>query len=207
MKNLILLTTLLLSSLSTISGQNSQPAEPENLSEQFKILLKNAETYSEYKVIKETRLNEFWRLLEDSVQQFKTDIATAQKIHSDQQTEIEFLQKSIKEKDDLLATTDFAMTHIRFLGVDFSKTSFIIINVILIGGLIALLALGSFQYNINRITARQKVLDYQQIEEEFNTLRSQSLEKQIKLKRELQTERNLIEDMRSRPTISKKMPA
>ena len=99
------------------------------------------------------------------------------------------------------------MTHIRFLGVDFLKTSFIIFNVILIGGLIALLALGSFQYNINRITARQKVLDYQQIEEEFNTLRSQSLEKQIKLKRELQTERNLIEDMRSRPTISKKMPA
>ncbi len=207
MKNLILLTIIILSSLSTISGQNSQPAEPENLTGQFKFLMEKAETYNDYIVIKETRLNEFWRVVEDSVQQFKTDIAAAQKILSDQHAEIENLQKSIKEKDELLATTDFAMTHIRFLGVDFSKRSFIFINVILIGGLVVLLALGSFQYNQNRLIARQKVLDCQQLEEEFNTLRSQSLEKQIKLKRELQTERNLIEELRSKPTISKKMPA
>lgn len=207
MRNLILLTIIILSSLSTISGQNSKPTDSDNLTGQFKFLLEKAETYNDYKVIKETRLNEFWRVVEDSVQQLETDIAAAQKILSDQYAQIENLQQSINEKDELLATTEFAMAHIRFLGINFSKTSFIFINVILIGGLVVLLALGLFQYNNNRIIARQKVLDYQQLEEEFNTLRSQSLEKQIKLKRELQTERNLIEEMRSKPMINKKIPA
>jgi len=179
----------------------------ENLTSQYNYLMERSETYNDYKVIKNTRLNAFWKMVKDSVQILKNNLAGSEVTINDQQAEISGLEQTISANEASIANTEFTMNHIRFLGIDFSKSAYITLNVTLIAGLVLLLGIGFIQFNFNRQTTKQKVTDYAKLEEEFTEFRSNSLEKQIKLKRELQTERNTLEQIMNKSTISKKMPA
>ena len=49
------------------------------------------------------------------------------------------------------------------------------------------------------------IKEFDELQHSYENFKKQSLEKQIKLNRELQTERNTIEELRSKSTISKKL--
>lgn len=179
----------------------------ENLTTQYNYLMERSETYNDYKVIKNIRIDTFWELVKDSVQILKNNLAGSEITINDQQAEIAGLKQTISANEASMANTEFMMTHIRFLGIDFSKSAYITINVAIVAGLILLLGFGFIQFNFNWQTTKQKVADYAKLEEDFGEFRSNSLEKQIKLSRELQTERNTLEQIMNKSTISKKMPA
>jgi len=179
----------------------------ENLTTQYNYLMERSETYNDYKVIKNIRIDTFWKMVKDSVQILKNNLAGSELVISDQQAEIAGLKQTISANEASMANTEFTMTHIRFLGIDFSKSAYITINVAIVAGLILLLGFGFILFNFNRQTTKQKVADYAKLEVDFAEFRSNSLEKQIKLSRELQTERNALEQIMNKSTITKKMPA
>ena len=93
------------------------------------------------------------------------------------------------------------------MGVDFTKPSYVITNVIAVSVLIVLMVVGFIQYRYKINTASSKIRELGDIRGQFEDFKRISLEKQIRLNRELQTERNYVEELRSKSTITKKITA
>ena len=186
---------------------SEEPQAPEDLKTQFNILKDKAETYGEYKVFKISRLDDFWSIVNDSIQTIKNDLESKQNTLGEQNIKINELQATAKENEQRFQQNEFAASHINFIGIDFSKSTFIIGASIIIGGLTLILVLGYIQFIRSRQIALESASECKKLENELEDLRKKSLEKQIKLNRDLQTERNKIEELRNKSTISKRISA
>ena len=196
-----------LSLLTTSSFAQEKETAQNDLNTQFNNLKEKAETYNDYKVLKESTLDEFWISVEDSLRNLNKKEVENNILISDLTNQIKDLQDASKASQSQFEENEVATTHIQFLGINFSKSTFKILVSVTISALILLIAIGFIQYNHNRRVASQKVADYANLETEYDELKRKSLEKQIQLKRELQTERNLVDDLRSKSKIRKNLSA
>ena len=170
------------------------PAD-NSLSGQFTQLKENAESYKKYKVIDRVQLDGFWVAVQDSISGLKTQIVDSNAKIGELQAKIEELDKSITEKDGALAEGTFEKEHIKVIGIDIAKGTYIGINFSLIFILVAVLAFFIYKYNnSNKITAKSKH-DFGKLDKEFENFKKEALEKQMKLRRELQTERNKVDEL------------
>lgn len=169
----------------------------QSLEQQFESLKENSENYKVYKVIKRTELESFWSVVNDSINNTKDKLTvTNQKINS-QQAEISELNSKIEGQKEEIDGLQHATSHIEVMGMDFSKEGYSIANFTIIIILIAGLGLLYYKYTHNHKVAKSKVLAFQKLDSEFEEYKKNSLEKQMKLRRELQTERNRIDEIRS----------
>lgn len=169
----------------------------QTLNEQFNELKESSETFKSYKVIKETELNAFWKAVMDSVGIKEQKISEASTRIQQQEKEIANLKSTIEQKDQLLEEKEYAGTHISVLGIDFSKDAYKMFNLIIISILILSMAVLAYKFKDNNKTARKKSNDFNRLELEFEEYKRNALEKQMKLRRDLQTARNRLEEMRS----------
>lgn len=169
----------------------------QNLDEQYRELKESNETYKSYKVIKETELDAFWKSVQDSLTNVKQELATVDRLTTKQEKELANLNTVIAEKDQQLKEKNYAGTHITVLGIDMLKDTYIIINVVIIT--LLLLAMGwlFYKFKDNDKVAKKKSNDYEKLETDFENYKRNALEKQMKLRRDLQTARNRIEEIRS----------
>lgn len=172
-------------------------AQAQTLNEQFNELKDNSETFKSYKVIKETELNSFWNTVMDSVSIKEESIAASSATIERQEKEVAELKATIQEKDQLLEEKEYAGTHIEVLGIDFSKEGYKMFNLILISLLILTMAVLIYKFKDNNKIARKKSNDYNRLESEFEEYKRNALEKQMKLRRDLQTAQNRLEEIRS----------
>jgi len=191
----------------TQDSVTSEQQETQDLKAQYNSLKQNAETYGEYKVFRVSKLDEFWSVVNDSMSVVKENLASKQLVIDDQLVEIDKLNVDFKDNEERFQENEFAASHIEFLGISFSKSTFKITMSIMIGGLSLLLLAGYIQYSHNKRILVQNTTELKKLQSEYDELRRKSLEKQIQLNRELQTERNFIEEMRNKTTISKKISA
>ena len=172
-------------------------ASAQTLQEQFESLKENSENYKVYKVIKRAELNKFWDVVVDSVQNSKNEIKSQQQQISSQKSEITQLNSTINSQNEEVESLQYETAHIEVMGIDFSKEGYIIMNFTIILILLAGLALLYYKFKHDHKVAKSKVLAYQKLDAEFEDYKKSSLEKQMKLRRELQTERNRIDEIRS----------
>ncbi|MBL6445845.1 hypothetical protein JMN32_05975 [Fulvivirga sp. 29W222] len=182
-------------------AQNTESQEevqqPQSLNEQFNQLKDNSETFKTYKVIKETELNAFWKTVQDSVGNKEQRLSEAQQLIEVQKKELTKLQEVIQEKDTQLQEKEHAGTHITVMGIDFLKDSYILINIVIISLLLIAMAILLYKFKDNNRIARKKSNDYERLDGEFENYKRNALEKQMKLRRDLQTARNRLDDIRS----------
>lgn len=169
----------------------------QDLQQQYSDLKENSGDYQDYKVIKEVALDQFWNTTVDSI--------NLQKSRSEElESTIETLQSTIndltsnneakaQEIEDLQLQTD----SIDVLGITFSKGTFKVITFGIIILLVLALLLGMYRYRENASIAKRKSTDYEKLSEDFEAYKKNSLEKQMKLRRELQTERNKLQEVRN----------
>jgi len=179
----------------------------QDLKIQYNSLKQNAETYGEYKVFRVSNLDEFWSSVNDSLSQVRGNLNEKLTIIDTQSAEIEKLNTEAKDNEERFQENEFAATHINFIGIEFTKSTFIITMSILVIGLSIILLIGYIQFNHIQRVSIQNVTACKKLENEYEELRKKSLDKQIQLKRELQTERNLIEEFRNKSTVTKKISA
>ncbi len=192
-------TIVLFLSLTITTGnlysQAEMSAAPQSLSEQFQEMKDKSETYNEYKVIKAYKLNTFWKNVSDSLSTVRSELSNAHQEITSLKSEITSLKSELAETRELLASSENKNDSIAFLGADINKTVY---NLILWGIILGLAALaGSLYYafkSSHRVTRRAKK-DYEKMHADFENYRKLSQEKQIKLKRELQTEINKVEEL------------
>lgn len=153
-------------------------------------------TYEQYKVIPITRMNQFWAEVNDS-------LVTKDKSNAKLKGEIIALKAMIDSLNSELSTvkanletSEETNSEISFLGIPFDKTIYHIMVWAIIILLAALTILTYFMYiRSNGLTSRFKK-DLEQLRHEYDDHRDKSREAQVKLKRELQTAVNTIDEMK-----------
>jgi predicted nucleic acid-binding Zn-ribbon protein len=188
MKSFIIYTLLILAPVM---------AGAQTLDEQFSELKREAYTYKEYKNVKETSLNDFWNVVRDSINTKEKRIISAQSTINAQEEKINELNATIDTQLATIEEKEFDTEHINVLGMDMGKESYKLFNTIAIVFLLVLVGVLFYQFKHSRNFANAKRKDYEKLSVDFEEYKRNALEKQMKLRRELQTERNKIDEIRS----------
>ncbi len=179
-------------SLEGFSQFEAAKAKELTLQDRFDLMKTTSQTFQDYKVIKEVVLDGVWKISQDSVNRLEGALAT-------QRASIAQLERSVADERSLVEkirasqqVLEYESTHLSILGLSFSKTLFVtgvffvfLGMLLLIGGLLGKLRLISSDAKEARDLLNFSV-------HELEEYKKKSLEKQAKLSRELQTERNRI---------------
>jgi len=156
-----------------------------------------SETFNEYKVIKEYILDGMWRLTTDSIKKVHAELAEARTEAAQLQLSLNAAMAAVKQKEASMADVEYAATHITVLGMDFTKSFFIGLVGFVLLGMILLIGLVTGRLKMIYQSLKEKMDAENLISKEFENYKRKALEKQMKLSRELQNERNKMAEMRS----------
>ena len=134
----------------------------------------------------------------------KAEINSLKSTVADQKSQIGTLSSRITELEAQLAKSEGLRESLSFIGINLNKTTYHTIVWLIIG---ILAAFGVFAYTSfirsKKITSKTKK-DYKTLEVEYEEHKKKSHEKQIKMGRELQTERNNVEELKTK--LKAKLP-
>ena len=171
-------------------------SQAQSLQEKYDEMLEKTETYEQYKVIPRTRLNAFWSETVDSLNDQATTINALRSEVATQQIEINSLKNEIAEIQVKLDESLRLNDSIYFIGIPFSKIGYHIMVWLIIAVLTTLGALSYLMFlRSNRITSKVK-REYETLDKEFEEHKTNAREKQVKLKRDLQTAVNQLNERR-----------
>lgn len=174
---------------------NAQTEELDaTLKSSFRDLIDNSETFQQYKVIPIVKMNSFEKQLTDTLQLYKSKISTANEAENSANLKVDSLKSEVVDLQTELEETQEMVDGILFLGIPMNKSSYTImvwtIIFILLAGIVFVYVL---YLNSNRVTKQTKN-DKNRVDNELEELRKTSHEKQVKIKRELQTALNKLEE-------------
>lgn len=178
-------------------GQSREALDGEHtLKERFELMKEKAESYNDYKVIKNYILDGVWKIHMDSIAQLKTDLQKANSTIAGLTGEIEKSAAMVKEAETTLADSEYERTHMSVFGIKVAKSVFVTSSLVILASLtvVLLTMLGTFK--LLRRSNYEKELTIHSITSEFEEFRKKALEKEVKLSRELQSERNRAWEVR-----------
>lgn len=175
---------------------NAQTEQPEpsltdsNLEGQFEFIYDKSSNYQEYKVVKRVWLDQLRKNILDSVASVEEDLVASQKLTETQSNEISTLKSSLEEVNNNLTGVSAEKDSITFLGVQIEKSAYktIMWSIVLLLALIILFLAYKFK-NANTIT-REAKKTLVEVEEEYEDYRRKALEREQKVRRQLQDEIN-----------------
>ncbi|WP_424963569.1 hypothetical protein [Ekhidna sp.] len=175
----------------------SNASAQEALQQKFENMLENTETYERYKVIPRTDLNTFWSEVTDTLNQKQRKI---QQLQSETQDAKALAQQARAELSDVQSKLDESLKlndTIYFVGIPFSKVGYHIMVWVIIIALAVLAVIAYFMFiRSNSVTTRTR-REHEALQAEFEEHKTKARETQVKLKRELQTAVNQLNERRS----------
>lgn len=191
MKNLSLILCSVIVMLFTFSV-----SAQETLKQKYDDMLENTETYEQYKVIPRTDLNAFWSEVTDTLNQKQRKI---QELRLETQDAKALAQQARAELSDVQSKLDESLEMndtIYFIGIPFSKVGYHIMVWVIIIALAVLAVIAYFMFmRSNSVTTRTK-REHEALVAEFEEHKTKAREQQVKLKRELQTAINKLNERR-----------
>jgi len=194
------LSFMLVFIVGALYAQPDQKAPDDNelsLKARYKEMKSSSQTFKDYKVIKEVVLDKFWQIATDSVAKKRQELAEAKNEITFLQGELNTARITMQEQHDSIKEVIFDSTHITVMGVPFSKNIFLLLSAAVIGSLIFIVSLAFARVKIANGLAKEKTLIADSISHEFEDFKKKSMEKQTKLSRELQSERNRLQEYRN----------
>ena len=189
---------LLVSSVLLAQEQQPQKVSPQaatlegnyTLDDRFNLVKTKAQTFQDYKVIKEFVLEGFWKITKDSVRKAKADLQAARGRITQLENDVLIAKNNLQQKEASVAGITYDSTHIAVLGIPFSKSAFIILVTVVVIGLVAVLLalLGALRFS--RSSLKERVLTVDLLTKEFDEYKKKALDKETKILRQLQDERN-----------------
>lgn len=169
----------------------------QTLQDRFTILRTKSQNYQDYKVIKESVLDGMWKIIQDSVNAKQAALRQSKAEISKLQNELNNNMATLKAKEDSMQEVVHASTHIRVLGIDFEKGFFAAMMGIIF--LVAALVVAGVVYTMKVL--RKNLLEKEElmnsISSEYEDYKRKAMDKQTKLSRELQNERNKLQELGS----------
>jgi hypothetical protein len=165
------------------------PAVPKTLYLQYQAILPKFYHYQQPDLV------DFWKNTADTLRSFRGKVKQANLKISAQAATVDSLKTQIAAKDEKLAEK---VEQINFIGMTVSLGSYNLI----VWGLIILLAIATFIVVARsasfRAEAHYRTKLYSELEDEFKGYKTKANEKEKKLARELQTERNKLDELLGR---------
>lgn len=200
MIRLFLSISLLASNLSFAQPASVPLVEEKNytLNERYFLMKTKAQTYQDYKVIKGFVLDGVWKIVMDSVKSQKLLITGANETISQLKGSLETAQITlIKERESVAGIVNDS-THISLLGIDFKKSVFLILVAIVFSAFVLIISFIAGKMKLMRAIMKEKIVIADVVTHEYEEFKRKALEKQTKLSRELQSERNKMEELKIR---------
>lgn len=180
------------------ADQGSPPlVENYTLRQRFGIMKEKSQSFKDYKVIKESVLDGVWRIIQDSLHAKDAAISSRNLEIVKMKTTLNKMDSSVKAKEASVADVVFDSTHINVVGVNIGKGIFLTAVGIVFIGLIALTVSVFTRSKLLSRSLQEKKLAVNMIMHEYEEYKKRAMEKQMKLSRELQDERNKLQSMRS----------
>ncbi|MBL4744892.1 MAG: tRNA (guanine-N1)-methyltransferase [Flavobacteriaceae bacterium] len=195
MKKNILYAILLLSisinaQTITQTKEVKQSLDNGTIENQFNFLIKKSGSFKEFKVIKKTWVFKMKGNVLDSIKVFNTKVFAQQKEISEQLNTINELNIEVSEVTKKLENVNLDKDSMQLFGTNMDKKAYNSLLWSIIGGLVLVAGIFIFKYNnSNQITstANTKLAD---LEEEFTQHRASAIEREQKVRRQLQDELN-----------------
>jgi hypothetical protein len=143
-----------------------------------------------YRVIKSYWLTELKSHTLDTLKAVQKDLIDTQIIVDSQAKEISDLKSNLANTQDDLEQTNDEKNNMALFGMQMSKTSYNVLMWTIIAGLLALLLFFIYKFNNSNAITRQAKDNLAEIEEEFDEHRKTALEREQKVRRQLQDEIN-----------------
>lgn len=184
----------------------AQDTDAQTLDKQFHDIYSDLETYQGYRMFKAYQVENLWNSVKDSIATQRQVIdSTARKIQQLQAT-ISGLHNEVSQARETRDEMKHAGTHIDVFGASFPKPVFLSIVGIVVAGLLVVIFTLSLT-NKNSLREKREVGKlYRDLFTEFESYKHNSVEKHIKLSRELQDFRNRYGDKLSEPNDSVPQP-
>ncbi|MCZ8354461.1 MAG: hypothetical protein O9340_06990 [Cyclobacteriaceae bacterium] len=190
MKHIISL--LFLAAVITISKADST----QNLLQKFKTIQQTSQTYKDYKVIKMQLLNSWTNEIDHFLSSQNESIKKLQEENLQLKKQLELFQNDLAATKANLKNQEIVQTHVSFAGFDVHKNTWLIFCGIMISAAIAAVSFFVIRNQVLAVKLSHKKQELLGVSSEYENLKQRSLEKQMKLSRELQNERNKLEQLK-----------
>lgn len=189
MKRTLFLSLIFLINLGILNAQDTTQVE-NTVEREFNNLIENSNDYQGFKVVDYNELIKLRNNTTEFVSRLNEEIITQQNTIDQQQEQIERLREDLESTQQELEEVRAEKDEISFLGIPFSKSSYMTFMWSIVG--VLLLALLFFIYRYKKshqqtAEAREKLAT---TEKEFEAYRAKALEKEQRLGRLLQDEKN-----------------
>ena len=210
------------SSFTVASAQGTAKEEtPANnsLARQFKNLKDDANSYVEnnrtYKVVNVKALDAFWKSVQDSMEarekalleagkERDQELAQAKENIQQQNSQLQALKEQYAAKEKEVEQSAYNVANLSVLGIDMEKQHYVILSFAVIITLLVLSGIFLMQYRSSKLVAVEKQRAFEEIDQEYNEYKKNAREKELKVKRELQTEMNRIDELNQQIAALKK---
>jgi hypothetical protein len=162
------------------------------LRERYLLMKTSSQTFQDYKVIKEYILDGFWKMTMDSIQANRKTLAEANQRINQLENDLVSIKTTLAEQQNAVKDIEYDSKHISLLGIPFTKNVFRGFVFTIIGALIAFIVVLSGYWRVSKSSMKEQKLIVESLTREFEEYKRKALEKQTKLSRELQNERNKL---------------
>ena len=174
----------------SIIAQTTTVEQPNTVKNQFIKLYKNSNNYQIYKVVKKNEFLSLQKSILDSIKVIKKDANSKQIKIKEQLKAITSLQTKIDTLNNDLSVSIEKEDAISFIGMPLNKGSYNTILWSIIGGLLIALAFFIFKFNNSYSVTKETKDLLVDVEHEFEQYKKNSIDKEQKLRRQLQDEIN-----------------
>lgn len=176
------------------------PAKPVDgsLKGQYDDLLRYSWMQKGYRVVNSAKLNNLWKSVIDSINNNKRQLAETKQKLDEQAKQLNAFKNQTGSANEITPRSAVKVNQIAFLGMAVDVATY---NWIVWGAILALglgLAGVLFTTTKNSQEARHHKQLHEEVSREYQSYKTKSKEKEQKLARELQTERNTIEELLSK---------
>lgn len=176
---------------------DSAKADP-SLRGQYEFMLAKSKTINGYKLINPARLGGFWKSVSDSINQNRKQLREVKVKLAEQEKAVAALKAQISGAENSLASSNAKLDEISFLGISFTKGKYntIVWTLILVlAAALAIVILRSAKF-IHEAKYRSSL--YEEIAQEYQSYKTKANDKEKKLARELQDERNKLDEYKNK---------
>ena len=166
--------------------------ENPSLQERFLYMKSKSQSYGAYKVVKESVMDGVWKIANDTIAAKEASIKTAQANINKLKAELDKSLEAYKAKEKSMEEIMHASTHINVIGIDFNKGTFITTVAVIVAGLLVMLGLVIGRMKLQANSLAERNLAVSALTHEFDEYKHRAMERQTKLSRELQDERNKL---------------
>jgi peptidoglycan hydrolase CwlO-like protein len=176
-------------------AQEENSTGPKSMEMQLEDMINNSETFQQFKVIPIVKMNSFKDILSDTLSNYQLIIDNMKREKNSVATQNDSLVKNVGKLKSQLTETQKLVDGIQLFGSTVTKTAYnFVLWGIVVGLLVILVVIYISFLNANR-AAKQAKNDKVRVDQELEDLRKTANEKQVKVKRELQTALNKIDEL------------